>query len=116
MVSCPKAFTILATTLSASVTFAAGFTNNWAVEIFPGFSASDTIAEDDQAKGIITGDMGAALDGSEKYDCVPGMELRTKYTLCTEGYLGKRLINDSKLDESKDPTTLLLRYQRVVVY
>jgi len=76
------------------------------VEVYPGFAASETIIEDGQVKGIITGDMGVARDGSEKDGYMPGMELRAKYTLFTEGcrgHLGKRLINDFKLDEGKDP-------------
>ena len=76
------------------------------VEVYPGFAASETIVEDGQVKGIVTGDMGVARDGSEKDGFMPGMELRAKYTLFTEGcrgHLGKRLINDFKLDEGKDP-------------
>ncbi|AZT83951.1 electron transfer flavoprotein-ubiquinone oxidoreductase [Marinobacter sp. NP-4(2019)] len=76
------------------------------VEVYPGFAASETIIEDGQVKGIITGDMGVARDGSQKDGYMPGMELRAKYTLFTEGcrgHLGKRLINDFKLDEGKDP-------------
>eukprot|EP00747_Dinoflagellata_sp_TGD_P156545 gnl/TRDRNA2_/TRDRNA2_177673_c0_seq15.p2 gnl/TRDRNA2_/TRDRNA2_177673_c0~~gnl/TRDRNA2_/TRDRNA2_177673_c0_seq15.p2 ORF type:complete len:477 (-),score=92.35 gnl/TRDRNA2_/TRDRNA2_177673_c0_seq15:19-1449(-) len=76
------------------------------VEVYPGFAASETIVEDGQVKGIITGDMGVARDGSEKDGYMPGMELRAKYTLFTEGcrgHLGKRLINEFNLDEGKDP-------------
>ncbi|PSF11929.1 electron transfer flavoprotein-ubiquinone oxidoreductase [Marinobacter fuscus] len=76
------------------------------VEVYPGFAAAETIVEDGQVKGIITGDMGVAREGSEKDGYMPGMELRAKYTLFTEGcrgHLGKRLINDFKLDEGKDP-------------
>ena len=76
------------------------------VEVYPGFSAAETIVEDGQVKGIITGDMGVARDGSEKDGFMAGMELRAKYTLFTEGcrgHLGKRLINDFKLYEGKDP-------------
>ena len=76
------------------------------VEVYPGFAAAETIIEDGQVKGIITGDMGVARDGSKKEGYMPGMELRAKYTLFTEGcrgHLGKRLISDFKLDEGKDP-------------
>ncbi|MEX0603426.1 MAG: electron transfer flavoprotein-ubiquinone oxidoreductase [Marinobacter sp.] len=76
------------------------------VEVYPGFAAAETIIEDGQVKGIITGDMGVARDGSEKEGYMPGMELRAKYTLFTEGcrgHLGKQLIRDFKLDEGKDP-------------
>src|SRR5690554_2523109 len=76
------------------------------VEVYPGFAASEIIMENGQVKGIITGDMGVARDGSHKDSYMPGMELRAKYTLFTEGcrgHLGKRLIKDFKLYEGKDP-------------
>lgn len=76
-------------------------------EIYPGFAASDIIFnEDGTVGGIITGDMGVAEDGSEKDTYMPGMELRAKYTLFSEGcrgHLGKELIEKFKLDEGKDP-------------
>ncbi|WP_196137806.1 electron transfer flavoprotein-ubiquinone oxidoreductase [Aliikangiella sp. G2MR2-5] len=77
------------------------------VEIFPGFAAADILYnEDGSVKGILTGDMGVAEDGSEKDGFMPGMELHAKYTLFAEGcrgHLGKRLIERYKLDEGKDP-------------
>ena len=76
------------------------------VEIYPGFSASEYIVEDGVVKGIITGDMGIAEDGSEKDSYMPGMELRGKYTIFAEGcrgHLGKQLISEFNLDEGKDP-------------
>ena len=51
------------------------------VEIFPGFAASDVIIEDGLVKGIVTGDMGIAADGSKKDSYMHGMELRAKYTV-----------------------------------
>jgi len=76
------------------------------VEIYPGFSAAEYIVEDGVVKGIITGDMGVAEDGSEKDSYMPGMELRGKYTIFAEGcrgHLGKQLMSEFKLDEGKDP-------------
>jgi electron-transferring-flavoprotein dehydrogenase len=76
------------------------------VEVYPGFAAAETIVEDGQVKGIITGDMGVARDGGHKDSYMPGMELRAKYTLFTEGcrgHLGKQLIKQYNLDEGKDP-------------
>lgn len=76
------------------------------VEVYPGFAAADTIVEDGQVKGVITGDMGVARDGSHKDGYMPGMELRAKYTLFCEGcrgHLGKRLIKEFNLDAGKDP-------------
>lgn len=76
------------------------------VEIFPGFAAQDTIVEGGVVKGILIGDMGLGSDGEPQDDHVPGMELRAKYTLFGEGargHLGKRLIQDYRLDEGRDP-------------
>lgn len=76
------------------------------VEIFPGFAAAELLIEDGVVKGVITGDMGVSADGSEKPGMyMPGMELRAKYTIFSEGsrgHLGKQLISQFKLDEGKD--------------
>lgn len=76
------------------------------VEIFPGFSAASVLYDDNGAvKGIITGDMGVAADGSEKDSYIPGMELHAKTTLFAEGvrgHLGKELIAKFNLDNGKD--------------
>ncbi|CAM3326402.1 Electron transfer flavoprotein-ubiquinone oxidoreductase [Halomonas lysinitropha] len=76
------------------------------VEIFPGFAAQETIIEDGVVKGILIGDMGVSADGQPKDSYTPGMELRAKYTLFAEGsrgHLGKRLIQEYRLDAGKDP-------------
>ncbi|WP_346840190.1 electron transfer flavoprotein-ubiquinone oxidoreductase [Microbulbifer sp. SAOS-129_SWC] len=80
---------------------------NLGVEIFPGFAAAEILYNDDgSVKGIATGDMGVAADGSHKDSYMPGMELHAKYTLFAEGcrgHLGKQLISQFKLDEGTDP-------------
>ncbi len=59
------------------------------VEIFPGFPAAEILYNDDgSVKGVATGDMGIAADGSKKGDYQPGMELHGKYTLFAEGARG----------------------------
>lgn len=77
------------------------------VEIYPCFAASEVLYnEDGSVKGIATGDMGVAEDGSQKDSYMPGMELHAKYTLFSEGcrgHLGKQLIEKFNLDEGKDP-------------
>lgn len=77
------------------------------VEIFPGFSASELL-HDDQKRvlGVVTGDMGVGENGDPKDSYMPGMELRAKYTIFAEGcrgHLGKQLISDYKLDHGKSP-------------
>jgi electron-transferring-flavoprotein dehydrogenase len=62
---------------------------NLGVEIFPGFPAAEILYNDDgSVKGVATGDMGVARDGSHKGDYQPGMELHAKYTLFAEGARG----------------------------
>lgn len=77
------------------------------VEIYPGFAASEVLYhEDGSVKGIATGDMGIAADGSQKDSYMPGMELHAKYTVFAEGcrgHLGKQLIEKFNLDEGCDP-------------
>ena len=67
----------------------AGQAENLGVEIFPGFAAAEILYHDNGAvKGVATGDMGVAKDGSHKGDYQPGMELHGKYTLFAEGARG----------------------------
>lgn len=77
------------------------------VEIFPGFSAADLIIDEQNVvRGIVTGDMGVAADGSEKDGYMPGMELRARYTVFAEGcrgHLGKKLISHFQLDKDCEP-------------
>ncbi|MBT5559305.1 MAG: NAD(P)/FAD-dependent oxidoreductase, partial [Proteobacteria bacterium] len=59
---------------------------NLGVDIFPGFTAAEVLYDEDgSVKGVATGDMGRAADGSEKASFEPGMELHAKYTLFAEG-------------------------------
>ncbi len=77
------------------------------VEIFPGFTASEILFNDDgSVKGILTGDMGVAEDGSEKDGYMPGMELLAKQTIFAEGcrgHLGKQLMETFNLRDHVDP-------------
>jgi electron-transferring-flavoprotein dehydrogenase len=77
------------------------------VEIFPGFPASEILYNDDgSVKGVATGDMGVAKDGSHKGDYQPGMELHGKYTLFAEGargHLTKQLKAKFELEQDSQP-------------
>jgi electron-transferring-flavoprotein dehydrogenase len=67
----------------------AGQAENLGVEIFPGFPAAEILYHDNgSVKGVATGDMGVAADGSHKGDYQPGLELHAKYTLFAEGARG----------------------------
>ena len=59
------------------------------VEIFPGFPAAEVLFNDDgSVKGVATGDMGIARDGTHRPDYQPGMELHARYTFFAEGARG----------------------------
>ena len=77
------------------------------VEIFPGFAAAEVLFnEDGSIKGVATGDMGVAKDGTHKPDYQPGLELHAKYTLFAEGVRGslsKQLINKLGLAKDSQP-------------
>ncbi|MBK8631147.1 MAG: electron transfer flavoprotein-ubiquinone oxidoreductase [Sphingomonadales bacterium] len=80
---------------------------NLGVEIFPGFPAAEILYnEDGSVKGVATGDMGVARDGSHKGDYMPGMELHAKYTLFAEGargHLTKQLKAKYDLEANCEP-------------
>ena len=77
------------------------------VEIFPGFAAAEILFNDDgSVRGVATGDMGVARDGTHKPDYQPGMELHGKYTFFAEGargHLTKELKRIFDLDANNQP-------------
>lgn len=85
----------------------AGQAENLGVEIFPGFAAAEILYNDDgSVKGVATGDMGIARDGSHKADYTPGLELHAKYTFFAEGargHLTKLLKPRYELDRESQP-------------
>ena len=76
------------------------------VEIYAGFAAAETLFENGAVRGVATGDMGVAKDGSHKAGYQPGMELIAKYTLFAEGCRGslsQELMSKLKLREGIEP-------------
>jgi electron-transferring-flavoprotein dehydrogenase len=59
------------------------------VEIFPGFAAAEVLFDEGGAvRGVATGDLGIARDGTPKPSHTPGVELHAKYTFFAEGARG----------------------------
>ena len=85
----------------------AGKAEELGVEIFPGFAAAEVLYDDSGAvRGVATGDMGIARDGSRKPDYQPGMELTAKYTVFCEGargHLTKQLKSRYDLERDCQP-------------
>uniref|UniRef100_A0A2M4BHQ0 Electron transfer flavoprotein-ubiquinone oxidoreductase n=1 Tax=Anopheles marajoara TaxID=58244 RepID=A0A2M4BHQ0_9DIPT len=79
------------------------------VEIYPGTAAAEILFhEDGSVKGIATGDVGIAKDGSPKDTFARGMELHAKTTIFAEGcrgHLSKQLMQKFGLNAENDPQT-----------
>ncbi len=77
------------------------------VDLFPGFAATEILyTESGAVKGVATGDMGIARDGSHTPQYQPGMELLARYTVFAEGsrgQLGRQLVDHYQLDAGRDP-------------
>src|SRR5215467_29296 len=76
------------------------------VEIYAGFAAAETLFENGAVRGVATGDVGVAKDGSHKPGYQPGMELIAKYTLFAEGCRGslsQELMAKLNLREGVEP-------------
>jgi electron-transferring-flavoprotein dehydrogenase len=66
-----------------------GVAESMGVEIYPGFAAAEVLYDERGAvRGVATGDVGIAKDGSRKPSFQRGMELHAKYTLFAEGARG----------------------------
>ncbi|GAB4139183.1 MAG: electron transfer flavoprotein-ubiquinone oxidoreductase [Rhodothalassiaceae bacterium] len=89
-----------------------GIAESMGVEIYPGFPAAEMLYhEDGSVRGVVTGDMGVARDGSHKDSYQPGMELHAKYTLIAEGARGsltKGLFERFRLREGVEPQTFAI--------
>lgn len=79
------------------------------VEVYPGFAAAEVLYHDDgSVKGVATGDMGIAKDGSKKDSYEPGIELHAKYTFFAEGVRGnlsKQVMKQFNLRDGVEPQT-----------
>ena len=85
----------------------AGRAEEMGVEIFPGFAAAEILFDEQgNVKGVATGDMGVARDGTHKPDYQPGLELHAKYTFFAEGvrgHLSKEIIRTFDLARDAQP-------------
>jgi electron-transferring-flavoprotein dehydrogenase len=68
------------------------------IDIFAGFSGAGLLIEDDTVVGVRTGDKGVDKNGKPKANFEPGVDVRAKITILTEGSRGsltKDLIRSS---------------------
>ncbi|MAE70238.1 MAG: electron transfer flavoprotein [Gemmatimonadetes bacterium] len=92
--------------LNRVVKWMAGFCEDYAIEVMPGFPAAKLLIEDGGVVGVQTGDMGIGHDGEPRSNFEPGMVLKAKVTVLGEGprgHLTKYLTREMKLDEGRNP-------------
>lgn len=74
------------------------------VDVLPGFAGNDIFYnKDGSVGGVITGDFGVAKDGSQKDTYTPGIIVKGKQVVLSEGCRGslsQKLIEKFKLDEN----------------
>jgi electron-transferring-flavoprotein dehydrogenase len=79
------------------------------VEIYAGFAAAEVLYDEQgRVKGVATGDMGVAKDGSRTDAYQPGIELHARQTVFAEGCRGsltKTLFERFPLRDGVDPQT-----------
>ncbi len=86
------------------------------VEVYPGFSATEIIFENDQVAGVITGDMGIDRNNKPTANYQSGIELRARQVIFAEGCRGslsKQIIKRYALDYNKSPQTYGLGIKEV---
>ena len=86
------------------------------VEIFPGFSASEILYENNKVVGIATADQGIKKDGTLKSTFTRGVEIKSNQILLAEGCRGslaESIINKYNLRSNCDPQTYAIGLKEV---
>lgn len=92
--------------LNRFVKWMGGLVEAEGIDVFTGFSASDVLYEGDRVVGVRTGDRGIDKHGTPKSTFEPGVDIRAKVTILTDGVRGnltKQLVRRLALDEGRSP-------------
>jgi electron-transferring-flavoprotein dehydrogenase len=92
--------------LNRFVKWMAGLVEAEGIDVFTGFSAVEVLYEGDRVAGVRTGDQGLGKHGERKSTFEPGVHIRAKVTILTDGVRGnltKALVRRLALDEGRPP-------------
>jgi electron-transferring-flavoprotein dehydrogenase len=92
--------------LNRFVKWMGGLVEAEGIDIFTGFSASEVLYDGDSVVGVRTGDRGIDRHGARKATFEPGVDIRAKVTILTDGVRGnltKQLVRRLALDEGRAP-------------
>jgi electron-transferring-flavoprotein dehydrogenase len=92
--------------LNRFVKWLAGLVENEGIDLFTGFPAAELLYEDRRVVGVRTGDRGIGRHGEVKPTFEPGVDVRARVTILTDGVRGnltKALVRRLGLDEGRAP-------------
>jgi electron-transferring-flavoprotein dehydrogenase len=92
--------------LNRFVKWLGGLVEAEGIDVFTGFSASEVLYDGDRVVGIRTGDRGIGRHGERKPAFEPGVDIRAKVTILTDGVRGnltKALVRRLALDDGRAP-------------
>src|SRR6476660_1338524 len=92
--------------LNRFVKWLAGLVEAEGIDLFTGFAASELLFDGDTVAGVRTGDRGIGKHGERKSTFEPGVEIRAKVTILTDGARGnltKSLVRQLGLDDGRSP-------------
>src|SRR3954466_6614859 len=92
--------------LNRFVKWIGGLVEGEGIDVSTGFSASELLYEGDRVVGVRTGDRGVGKHGEQKSTFEPGVDIRAKVTILTDGVRGnltKQLVRRLALDEGRAP-------------
>jgi electron-transferring-flavoprotein dehydrogenase len=92
--------------LNRFVKWLGGLVEAEGVDVFTGFAASEILFEGDRVVGVRTGDRGVGRHGERKPTFEPGVDIRAKVTILTDGVRGnltKALVRRLALDAGRAP-------------
>jgi electron-transferring-flavoprotein dehydrogenase len=103
--------------LSKLVRWLAGLCEADGVMVFPGFAGAYMKYDGDKVVGVRTGDKGIGHNGEKKRNFEPGMDLKAKITVLTEGTRGsltRDAVRHLKLDAGKNPQSYCLGVKEII--
>jgi electron-transferring-flavoprotein dehydrogenase len=92
--------------LNRFVKWLGGLVEAEGVDVFTGFPGAELIYEDNRVAGVRTGDRGIGRHGEIKSTFEPGVDVRARVTILTDGVRGnltKALVRRLALDEGRAP-------------
>jgi electron-transferring-flavoprotein dehydrogenase len=84
----------------------AGLVEAEGIDLFTGFPGAELIFDGDAVVGVRTGDRGIGKHGEQKSTFEPGVDIRAKVTILTDGVRGnltKSLVRQLGLDDGRSP-------------